>query len=194
MSWFSTLESQFSFWFHWSPLSSNFWLCLLETQVTTYLEKMRKVAHIAKVSISLRPYGEVSLATSLWEALISLKKGGGGGQKHTYTHMHGHTRTQTLQILDWMLHNNCLLHFSCMLMYYYGINQRGWGRSLCGGPLLSRVTNVNGSPNTSFISASTKIDAWQVGIYSKKVGVALRIICFFSTFLKPFFVDGWCAS
>ena len=32
-SWFSTLECQFSFCFHWSPSSSSLQLCLLETQV-----------------------------------------------------------------------------------------------------------------------------------------------------------------
>ena len=42
MSGFSPLESQFSFCFHWSPSSSNFWLCLLETQVCAEVHKIPK--------------------------------------------------------------------------------------------------------------------------------------------------------
>ena len=34
-SWFSTFKWRFSFCFHLRPSSSNFWLCLLETQVFT---------------------------------------------------------------------------------------------------------------------------------------------------------------
>ena len=37
--WFSTLGCQFSCCFRWSLSSSNFRLCLLETQVSGYLTK-----------------------------------------------------------------------------------------------------------------------------------------------------------
>ena len=43
-SCFSTLECQFSFFFHWSLSSSNFRLCLLDTQVSEQLLSLRSQA------------------------------------------------------------------------------------------------------------------------------------------------------
>ena len=44
-SWFSTLECLFSIFFCWSPPSSNFWLCLFETQATAVLTQQSIISH-----------------------------------------------------------------------------------------------------------------------------------------------------
>ena len=77
-SWFTTMERQFSFSFHWSPSISNFLLCLLETQV--FRDQRGSILSNRAESFSLEgQYGcqpeEISTQTTLGQEKTNSKHG-----------------------------------------------------------------------------------------------------------------------